>query len=263
MGGYENCKVDEWRQANIHYSKTAEGHAGSTAYRLTYPEPPSSPQSDASGYRFDVPLAGDYRFDKLEPVALSDLSQRGPPGGGVVATFVSHEPYWKAVLTEVHNSSARPQFEVALERKKLWRLKNVTVLSTTDGIMKLNTRDFWEKAEAFFFELPIERAAPTYAIMVTLNGKKIMLFDTNTPTYPTGNTRLSAAASATKPLQYPVADPPPYDQHELPPANISRAHAPEGLPPTHEQGLSPMKQSRGLKRSSSQELTDESKKRRI
>ncbi|KAF4737339.1 hypothetical protein FOZ63_003430, partial [Perkinsus olseni] len=214
-------------------------------------------------YRFDAPLAGHYRFDKLQPVALSDLSQRGPPGGGVVAASVSHESYWKAVLTEVHSSSARPQFEVAFERNKGWRLQNLTVLSTTDGIMKLNTRDFWEKAKAFFFELPIERAAPTYAIMVTVNGKKIMLFDTNTRANPPGITRLSAAASATKPLQYPVADPQTYDQLELPPANINRARAPEGLPPTDEQGSSLMKQSRGLKRSSSQERTDESKKRRI
>ncbi|KAF4745183.1 hypothetical protein FOZ62_015808, partial [Perkinsus olseni] len=210
--GNRNCKVDEWRQANIHYRKTAEGHAGSTAYRLTYPELTSGSQSDTpaeGGFRFDTPLAGDYRFDKLEPVALSDLSQRGPPGGGVVATFESHEPYWKAVLTEVHNSSARPQFEVTFERKDSFNdLLNLPVLSTTDGIMKLDTRDFWEKAEAFFFKLPFGRA-PYFAVMATRNSHKIMLFDTNTRTTLTGNTRLSAAASAINPFQYPVGDPPP------------------------------------------------------
>ncbi|KAF4685417.1 hypothetical protein FOZ62_014407, partial [Perkinsus olseni] len=120
----------------------------------------SGSQSDipAEGYRFDAPLAGDYRFDKLEPVALSDLIQRGPPGGGVVATFESNEPYWKAVLTEADSSSARPQLEVAFEREYFGRLEHLTVLSTTDGIMKLKTNSFWEKAEAFFFKLPFGRA---------------------------------------------------------------------------------------------------------
>ncbi|KAF4733750.1 hypothetical protein FOZ63_021821 [Perkinsus olseni] len=128
----------------------------------------SGSQSDipAEGYRFDAPLAGDYRFDKLEPVALSDLIQRGPPGGGVVATFESNEP-------------------------------------------------------------------------------------------------LSVAASAINPFQYPVGDPPPYDQLEHPMANVRRAYGPDGAPPTYEEALRPMKQSRGLKRPAAQELTDVTKKRRI